>query len=60
MYLKQAAVEQISKMAPQGIDVLINNAGIASENPDRVPENMYVDIYDEHAKESYAQMMQFV
>ncbi|KAK4513065.1 uncharacterized protein ATC70_000103 [Mucor velutinosus] len=36
----KAAVEQISNMAPQGIDVLINNAGIASEKPDRVPENI--------------------
>ncbi|KAL9552883.1 hypothetical protein MBANPS3_003557 [Mucor bainieri] len=36
----KAAAEQINKMAPQGIDVLINNAGIASEKPDRVPENI--------------------
>ncbi|GAN05647.1 C-factor-like [Mucor ambiguus] len=36
----KAAAEQISKMAPQGIDVLINNAGIASEKSDRVPENI--------------------
>lgn len=33
-------------MAPQGIDVLINNAGIASEKPDRKPENMYVPVVD--------------
>lgn len=31
---QQEAVEEISKLAPEGVDVLINNAGIAGSYTD--------------------------
>ncbi|KAG0923253.1 hypothetical protein G6F64_013830 [Rhizopus arrhizus] len=42
------AVEEISKLAPEGVDVLINNAGIAGSHttPEQTPKKEILELFE--------------